>query len=158
MTEREEFTYSTEALGRTGFGLIILGLFLMGLGLGATRWEENAPFMVLSVVVGVLLIVFGLIELNKRRRTGVQVVVDRQGITDIRLSPDPIPWDEVHRCEWGRGPKGSSWLRVVLRSGSQAAARLGKAQVNIQDAALTRGPDGVRRAIARLAPQVPRDW
>lgn len=158
MSERVEFSYNNEQLGRSGFGFIIMGLGLMGLVFGTTRWEDNAPLLVLSVVVGVPMIVIGLIELNKRRRVGVQVVVDGAGITDVRLGPHPIPWAEVERCEWGRGPKGSSWLRLILRPGSEAERRLGKNRVNIQDATLTRGPDGVRKAIARLAPQVSRDW
>ena len=158
MTEREEFRFDKGQLGTNGIGLILIGLGLMGLVFGTQRWEDNAPIIVLSVVLGVPMIVLGLIELNKRGRTGVQVVVDGDGITDVRLGPDPILWDDVARCEWGRGQRGASWVCLRLRPGSPAAARLRKASVRINDRILTHGSPGLRNAIARLAPQVPRDW
>lgn len=49
-------------------------------------------------------------------------------------------------------------LRLVLRPDSRAAARLGKHKVVVNDLVLTGGGRGVRGAIARLAPRVPRAW
>jgi hypothetical protein len=158
MKEREQFAYDKALLRTSGFGLIVMGLGLMGLVLGTVRWEANAPIMVVSVVSGVPLIVLGLIRLNKLGKTGVQVVVDRTGITVAERGPDPIPWAEVERCELVRGGRGGDWLRLRLRAGSAAAARLGRVKIDIHDHFLTGGALGLRRAIARLASQVPRDW
>lgn len=158
MTDREEFTYDKAQLGTNGIGFILMGLGLMALVLGTQRWEQNAPFMVLSVVLGVPLIVFGLIDLTRRGRTGVQVAVDRDGITVAAKGPDPIPWAEVERCDWGHGPRGATWVRLQLRQGSPAVARLGTTSVRINDRILTQGSPGLQAAIARLAPQVPRNW
>lgn len=158
MTEREEFTYVKARLRAGGFLFIVMGLGLMGLVLGTARWEDNAPIMVVSVVFGGLSIVLGLIKLAKLGKTGVQVVVDRTGITIAERGPDPIPWAEVERCELVRGGRGGDWLRLRLRAGSATAARLGRVKIDIHDHVLTGGALGLRRAIARLAPQVPRDW
>jgi hypothetical protein len=135
-----------------------MGLGLMGLVLGTQQWEDSAPVMVVAVVLGVLMVGFGLIDLNKRGRTGVQVAVDRAGITVAEKGPDPIPWAEVERCEIVVGAKGASWVRLHLRPGSPTAARLGTTRVNIHDRILTGGARGLRQAIPRMAPQVPRDW
>lgn len=158
MSEREEFTFDRAQLSINGFGFILMGLGLMGLVLGTQRWEDNAPLMVVAVVAGVPLIVFGVIDLNRRGRTGVQVAVDREGITVAEKGPDPIPWAEVERCAFGQGPRGASWVDVRLHPGSPAAGRLGTTRVRVNDRILTNGAPGLRRAIARLAPQVPRNW
>jgi hypothetical protein len=158
MTDREEFTYNQTQLRTNGIGFILMGLGLMALVLFTTRWEQNAPIMVVSVVFGVPLIVFGLIDLSRRRQTGVQVTVDRDGITVAAKGPDPIPWAEVERCDFVIGGKGATWVRLTLRWGSPAAARLGTTSVRIYDRLLTQGPPGLQVAIARLAPQVPRNW
>jgi hypothetical protein len=158
MSEREEFSFDKGQLGMNGFGFSIMGLGMMGLAFGTQRWEDDAPVIVLLIVLGVAMIVAGLIDLNKRRRTGVQVAVDREGIYIAERGPDPIPWTEVERLAYGVGGKGSTWVSLHLRPGSPTAARLGKTSLRVYDRLLTDGSPGLRQAIARLAPQVSRDW
>ncbi len=156
MSEREEFTYDKARL--TASGAFQIGLGLAVLGCLFILPQAVPPIIAVFVVIGGALVVMGLRELGKRGQTGVQVALDAEGITATRHGADPIPWTEVERCELGRAPRGRSWVRLRLRPGSQAAARLGTVKVNIYDHALAGGELGLRRTIARLAPQVPRDW
>jgi len=155
MTERAEFAFDPARLRASGLGMIFLGVLALAM---IPAGVAEGPVLVICVVLGLASVGIGVKQLHNRGKIGAQVVVDRDGITDIRISPDPIPWADVQRCEVGIGPKGSNWLRLVLRTGSATEARLGKSRVNIQDTQLMNGRLGVRLAIARLAPQVPRDW
>lgn len=156
MTEREEFTVDKARLGTTGKFLIFLGLACLAVLFLLPQAE--APIIVVFVVASAASIGLGLKDLLTRGQTGVQVVVDAEGITVLRLGPDPIPWAEVERCELVIAGRGTSWVRLHLRHGSPTAARLGTGKVSIHDMALIGGIRGVRQAIARLAPQVPRNW
>lgn len=157
MSERAEFQES-QTLNLV-FGVIFLGMaaglvaWLFPTGVPILNWDTTVLLLAIAAMVGV-----GLWSLWRLRKTGVIVVVDRDGMTDLRLMPDPIPWAEVERCELQVGFKGATHLRLVLRPDSRAAARLGKHKVVVNDLVLTGGARGVRRAIARLAPQVPRAW
>ncbi|HMO07679.1 MAG TPA: hypothetical protein PKD10_08530 [Paracoccaceae bacterium] len=143
---------------------LILGLMLLGIAvwmgfvtfpLGSRPMDINAWGLVVATAA---FAGGGLWFLARLRNTAVQVVVDREGITDFRVMPDPIPWAEVERCELYTGMKGGSHLRLALRPGSQAANRIGKTRVVVNDMEIEGGTRDLRQAIARLAPQVPRDW
>jgi len=121
---------------------------------GLTRLDGTTGTLLLAVAA---MAGFGLWCLADLRKTGVIVMVDRNGITDLRLMADPIPWDEVERCTLVRGPR-TRYLWLVLRPGSQAAQKLGRQKVPVNDLVLTGGGRDLRGAIARLAPQVMRDW
>lgn len=157
MDEREEFQESrTQNLV---FAVVFLGMAVVWVVIvfpdGVTRWTREAVVLLLAIAGFVLA---GLWFLSRLRRTGVVVVVDRDGITDRRLMPDPIPWAEVARCELQPGIKGFTHLRLALRPDSRAAAQLGRQKVVVNDLVLTGRGRGVRQAIARLAPQVTRAW
>lgn len=147
------------------FAVVFLGMAVVWVVIlfprGVTRWTTEAVVLLLAIAGFVLA---GLWFLSRLRRTGVVVTVDPHGIADLRLGPDPIPWTDVERCALVTGMKGARFLQLVLRPDSPAAARLGKARVMVNDLVLTGGMGptsrgaGVRDAIARLAPQVPRDW
>jgi hypothetical protein len=157
MAERAEFQESRTQ--KLVFGVVFLGMavvwvvILFPTGVSTLTREAAVLLLAIAAFAGA-----GLWFLSRLRRTGVVVTVDRDGITDLRLGPDPIAWDEVERCALVAGMRGVRHLRLILRPDSQAAARLGKRQVAVNDLVLTGGASGVRLAIARLAPQVPRDW
>jgi len=157
MSERAEFQESRTL--NLVFGVVFLGMaglwvvLLFPTGVPTLNRDTTVLLLAIAAMAG-----FGLWSLWRLRKTGVIVVVDRDGITDLRLMPDPIPWAEVERCELQVGIKGATHLRLVLRPDSRAAARLGKSKVVVNDLVLTGGGRGVRGAIARLAPQVPRGW
>ena len=157
MAERAEFRENRKL--NLVFGVVFLGLaalwaiILFPTGVPGVNRDTTALLLAIAAMAG-----FGLWRLSRLRRTDVVVVVDRDGIIDLRLIPDPIPWAEVERCALVVGMKGVRHLRLILRPNSQAAARLGKRQVAVNDLVLSGGGWGVRGAIARLAPQVPRDW
>lgn len=157
MDERAEFEESrTQNLL---FAIVFLGMALLWVvwlfPRGIPAWNRDTVVIVLAIAA---MAGTGLWFLWRMRKTGVVVVVDRDGITDRRLMPDPIAWAEVERCELQVGLKGATFLRLVLRPDSPAAARLGRHKVLVNDLVLTGGSRGVRGAIARLAPGVPRDW
>lgn len=157
MAERAEFQESrTQNLVFAGvsLGMAVVWVVILFPD-GVTRWTTEAVVLLL-VIAGFVLA--GMWFLSRLRRTEVVVVVDRDGITDLRLRPDPIPWAEVARCELQVGMKGITHLRLALRPDSAVAAQLGKQKVVVNDMVLTGRGRGVRGAIARLAPQVPRDW
>jgi hypothetical protein len=141
--------------------LLLPGLVLIGVGLrlatiawpdvGAARSDTALPLL----VVGLLMAVFGLWSLTLVRRGGLQVAVDRNGITDYRLDLGPIPWARVARVEQAAGGRGAEGLRLVLRHPEPEA---GPGAAVIRGAGLKGGTAALQRAIARLAPQVPRDW
>jgi len=157
MAERAEFQESrTQNLVLAVVFLGLAALFAVVLfpsGIRSLTREATVLLLYTAAMAGV-----GLWFLSRLRRTGVVVAVDRDGITDRRLMPDPIPWAEVDRCGLRAGFKGVRHLQLILRPDSPAAARLGKSQVIVNDLVLTGGGSGVRGDIARLAPQVPRDW
>lgn len=163
MVERAEFQESrTQNLV---FAVVFLGLatlfavWLFPTGIPRLTGNVTVLLLYIAAMAGA-----GLWFLSRLRRTGVVVAVDRNGITDLRLMPDPIPWTEVERCALVTGMKGVRFLQLVLRPDSPSAARLRKHKVTVNDLVLTGGMGpgsrggGVRGAIARLAPQVPRDW
>lgn len=63
----------------------------------------------------------------------------------------------MERCNLTRNRKVRI-LEPVLRPDAQSARRLGGRSVAINDAVLADGGAAMRAAIARLAPQVPREW
>ena len=157
MAERAEFPESRTL--NLVFGVVFVGMAVVWVVIlfprGVTRWTPEAAVLLLAIA-GFLMA--GLWFLSRLRRTGVVVTVDRDGITDLRLMLDPIPWADVERCALVTGMKGARFLQLVLRADSPAATRLGKARVTVNDMVLTGRGRGLREAIARLAPQVPRDW
>ncbi len=157
MDERAEFQESR--IQNLVFSVVFLGMAVLWAVVifpdGVTRWTRESVVLLVAIAGFALA---GLWFLSRLHRTGVVVVVDRDGITDRRLMPDPIPWAEVARCELQPGIKGGWHLRLALRPESRAAAQLGKQKVVVNDLVLTGRGRGVRSAIARLAPQVPRDW
>ena len=157
MAEREEFQESrTQNLV---FAVMMLGVAVLWAVMifpdGVTRWTREAVVLLLAIAGFALA---GLWFLSRLRQTEVVVTVDRDGLTDRRLMPDPIRWTEVERCELQPGIKGGRHLRLALRPDSAAAARLGRQRVVVNDMVLTGRGYGLRGAIARPAPQVPRDW
>jgi hypothetical protein len=116
------------------------------------------------IIVALVGLVLGLWDLAKLRDTSVKVAVDRDGITDFREMAGPIPWADVERIEHviirkARGFRKPSGLQLVLRAGSQARLRHQKTpEVTIWEMGLDGGSPGLRQAVARLAPQVPRNW
>jgi hypothetical protein len=163
MAERAEFQESrTQNLI---FAIVFLGMAVVWVVIlfprGVTRWTTEAVVLLLAIAA---FAAAGLWFLSRLRKTGVVVTVDQDGITDLRLGPAPIPWADVERCALITGMKGARFLHLFLRPGSPAAARLGKDRVLVNDLVLTGGMGptsrghGLRDAIARLAPQVPRDW
>jgi hypothetical protein len=157
MAERAEFPESRTL--NLVFGVVFVGMAVVWVVIlfprGVTRWTPEAAVLLLAIA-GFLMA--GLWFLSRLRRTGVVVTVDRDGITDLRLMLDPIPWADVERCALVTGMKGARFLQLVLRPDSPAVTRLGKARVTVNDMVLTGRGRGLREAIARLAPQVPRDW
>lgn len=156
MSQRFEFRLNRRLLLVLGIVLIaVAGLTAMWLfptGLPELNGNTAVLLAYIAAMAGL-----GLWVLSHLRKTGVMVVVDRHGITDVRLMPDPILWSEVERCELVYGYRGDN-LRLVLHPRSRAATQLGKRRVAINERMLSGEVDGVRAAIARLAPQVPRDW
>lgn len=157
MAERAEFQESRTQnliLGVVFLGLAVIWAIIL-FPRGVIRWTPEAAVLALATAAfaGV-----GLWFLSRLRRTGVVVTVDGYGITDLRLGPDPIRWTDVERCALVTGMRGARFLQLVLRPDSPAAARLGKVGVTVNDMVLTGRGRGLREAIARLAPQVPRDW
>lgn len=157
MTERAEFTESRTQ--NMVFGIVFLALAaLFWVVLFPTGVPElNGNTAVLLAAIGGFA-GFGLWSLSRLRKTGVVVVVDKDGITDTRLMPDPIPWAEVERCELVTGFKGARFLQLRLRPDAPSAARLGKSKVLVNDLVLTGRGRGLKNAIKLFAPQVPREW
>ncbi|WP_439572964.1 hypothetical protein [Phreatobacter sp.] len=156
MSERVEFYLNRRLLLVLGIVLIALaGLFAVWLfptGLPELDGNTAGLLAFIAAMAG-----FGLWVLSDLRKTGVIVVVDKHGITDGRLMPTPILWHEVERCALVSGYRGDH-LQLVLHPGSRAATQLSRRKVTINERVLWGEVDGVRGAIARLAPQVPRDW
>ena len=115
-------------------------------------------------IVALVGLVIGLWELAKLRDTSVMVAVDRDGITDFREMAGPIHWADVERIEHviirkARGFRKPSGLRLVLRPGLQVAVRHQKRpEFTVWEGGLDGGALGLRRAITKLAPHVPRNW
>jgi hypothetical protein len=157
MIEQAEFSFDRAQL-RTG-GLILIGLGLACACVPLILPASDPVITIVCLAVAAAVAGVGAKLLTDRARTGVQVVVDRDGITDLRLMPDPIPWSEVDRIGLTRGVDRIPRLRLILRPDSALAAqRFSSGQVVINDLVLTDNIRGVRGAIRRLAPQVPRDW
>lgn len=158
MTERAEFEIDRAAVGTGGIILVVLGLLVLSVPFWLPRFDTGIA--VLSTGLGLAIIGLGIYTFRHRNVTGVQVVVDRDGITDLRLSPDPIPWSEVERLGLTvMNGRFAPRLKLILRPGSPLiAARFRNGTVVINDTTLRGHTNGLRAAIARLAPQVPRDW
>ncbi|ROU03777.1 hypothetical protein [Histidinibacterium lentulum] len=157
MTERAEFPENRTL--NLVFGLVFLGMavvwwvLLFPSGVPTLTRDTTVLLLAIAAMAG-----FGLWSLTRLRKTAAVVVVDHDGLTDLRLMSDPIPWSELDRCDLVVGYRGVRRLRLVLRPGSPVAARLGRQEVIVNDLMLTGGARGVREAIARFAPQVPRGW
>jgi hypothetical protein len=127
-------------------------------------WDRSRKSPFGLAVIGLLVVGCGLWELLKLGNLGVKVMVDAHGITDLREWDAPIPWSAVERIDhiplrqalrhWKtRG------LRLVMRTDPEASTSLSKRrEVLIWEGELTGGAIDLRQAIARLAPQVPRNW
>lgn len=156
MADRAEF--SINRVQSLVFGLLFLALaavFTVRLfPAGIPSLNGDTVFLLMVIAAFAAVGVWFLMRLGKG---GVVLVVDREGITDLRLMPGPIPWDEVERCRLTRTVKAQV-LELLLRPDSRSARRLGGQRVVINDMVLAGGGRAVRGAIARLAPQVPRDW
>jgi hypothetical protein len=158
MTERAEFEIDRGRVGTSGILLCVLGLLVLSVPFWLPRFDTGIA--VLSTGLGLAIIGLGILTFRLRNVTGVQVVVDRDGITDLRLSPDPIPWSEVERLGLTLlNARAAPRLKLILRPGSPLiAARFRSGTVVINDTTLRGHTNDLRAAIARLAPQVPRDW
>lgn len=156
MAERAEFRRNRRLF--LAFGVVFLGLAAVFLAVlfpsGIPRLDANTAILLLAVAA---MAGFGLWSLFQLRKTGVIVVVDQDGITDYRQMRTAIPWSDVERCELPSSIEAKH-LRLVLRPDSPTAIQFGKQKVVVNDLVLTGGGKGVRGAIARLAPQVPREW
>jgi hypothetical protein len=111
------------------------------------------------IVVAVFAAGYGLWELGRSGDRTVQVAIDRDGITDFRLSAAPIPWADVARID--PAPKRAvNWgLVLMLRDGAPSPDRhRNRRDVFVETGRLSGGAGALRAAIARLAPQVPRFW
>lgn len=149
MADRVEFHALRWALALPGAVLIGIGLYFAAIAWpGTVRSDTALPLF----VAGLSMAAFGLLALTLVRRGGLQVAVDRDGIQDYRLALGPIPWARVAKVT---GDGGAEGLRLVLRLAEPGA---GPAEVVIRGAGLTGGTAALRQAVARLAPQVPRDW
>ena len=116
------------------------------------------------LIVGLVLVGYGLWKLSKRDDKSVQVAVDRHGITDFRVADITVPWAEVERIEHfiareARGFPKPRGLRLVIRANSHLQGwYLGRREAVIWEGGLTGGGQELREAVGRLAPHVPRNW
>lgn len=156
MAERAEFSLNRVQSLVFGLGFLALAVvFALRLfPAGIPSLNGDTVFLLMVIAAFAAAGVWFLMRLGKG---GVVLVVDREGLTDLRLMPHPIPWDEVERCHLTR-TLTTQVLELLLRPDSQSARRLGGQRVVVNDMVLAGGGRAVRGAIAWLAPQVPRDW
>jgi hypothetical protein len=164
---RDHLLRLMRGLGFLGIGAIFFLLWwdaMYGTVTYGTRFFPPSRKEGSHVIVALVGLVLGLWDLAKLRDTSVKVAVDRDGITDFREMAGPIPWADVERIEHviirkARGFRKPSGLRLVLRPGLQVAVRHQKRpEFTVWEGGLDGGALGLRRAVARLAPQVPRNW
>lgn len=68
---------------------IELGLLVLSMPFWLPRFDTGIA--ILSTVPGLAIVGPGVCTFRHRNVTGVQVVMDRDGITVLRPGPDPIP-------------------------------------------------------------------
>lgn len=111
------------------------------------------------IVVAVIAAGYGVWELSRLGDRAVKVAIDRDGITDFRLSDTPIPWADVERIDPAPKRAVNRGLFLMLRAGAPSPDRhRGRRDVFVEANRFSGGEGALRAAIARLAPQVPRFW
>lgn len=167
MKDRFEFRIDTWHALNVGIGWIVVGaalFFWYWLEPVIARWDGSPKGQMWKLACGLMASGFGLWELARLGSRAVKVTVDRDGITDVRVSDRLIPWSEVERIDRLSFRQSSrywrvSGLRLALRADPQAQVRHpGPREVLIWDRGLTGGPQALRQAIALMAPQVPQGW
>lgn len=167
MQNRYEFRVDRWHALNVGIGHVVLGaaFFVWYWWAPVTeRWDGSQKGEMWKVFCGLLAVGFGLLELTKLGSRKVQVAIDRDGITDVRVSDVPVPWSAVEQIDhvplrqaYRYGRIGG--LRLVLRNDPDAHLRHPlRGELLVWDHGLTGGPRALRLAITLLAPQVPRDW
>jgi hypothetical protein len=166
MEDRVEFRRDAWHIFSVGMGYIAVSALLI-------VWYWWVPVLVRGdgsrshqlglVFAGLIAIGFGIWELLKLFDGRVKVVVDRDGITDLRAWDVRVPWSAVERID-------QIPLRQALRSGEIRGLRLvmqadptgcaprPRHEMLIWEGGLTGGTMDLRQAIAQMAPQVPREW
>ncbi|HEV2555643.1 MAG TPA: hypothetical protein VGV17_17955 [Bosea sp. (in: a-proteobacteria)] len=167
MEERVEFRRNPWHIFSVGIAFIAVGAALISWYWWKpviVRWDGSRSHQFGLAVIGLIGVGCGLWELLKLGNLGVKVMVDAHGITDLREWDAPIPWPAVERIDHIPLRQALRYLKtgglcLVMRADPETRLPLPRPrEVLIWEGELTGGAIDLRQAIARLAPQVPRNW
>jgi hypothetical protein len=166
MEDRVEFRRDAWHIFSVGMGYIAVSALLIvwyWWNPVIVRWDGSRSHQSWLIFLGLLGVGCGLWESSKLFDRRVKVVVDRDGITDLRAWDVPVPWSAVERIDQIPVRQALRYwktrgLRLVMQADPTGCARRPRHEMLIWEGELTGGTMDLRQAIARMAPQVMRDW